>query len=135
MQRLFFPCCSAQRKPSPQEQTHWRQSIIFLHLCLRRLRRLVWLSSVGVLCRLAWACRGMTPHRKVMVFCHFLVDWLLLLQRRYWTWFCDRDSWFQKMKNFQVLKVGCCGYGWNVIKWIERMFSKMKSIHLKWKFL
>ena len=31
------------------------------------------IKAVGVII-LAWACRGMTPHRKVMVFCHFLVD-------------------------------------------------------------
>lgn len=104
--RLFFPCCSAQQKPLPQEQTHWRQSIIFLHLCLRRLRRLAWLSSVGVLCRLAWAYRGMTPHRKVMAFCLSSVGWLLLLQRRYWTWFCNGYGRFQKMKKISSFESG-----------------------------
>ena len=27
------------------------------------------IKAVGVLCRLAWACRGMIPHRKAMDFC------------------------------------------------------------------
>ena len=36
---------------------------------INNLSTFVFAAIKAVLCRLAWGCRGMIPHRKVMVFC------------------------------------------------------------------